>query len=84
MPPPIFYRQSTVKDIAAMAKRAGVKHYMMTHLTPSLGEIKRIDNWKIPNAPIMEAEFLRTAKESGFKGNIVVGKDLSFVQIPAE
>jgi ribonuclease Z len=84
MPPPIFYRQSTVKDIAAMAKRAGVKHYMMTHLTPSLGEIKRIDNWKIPNAPIMEADFLRTAKESGFKGNIVVGKDLSFVQIPAE
>jgi ribonuclease Z len=34
MPPPIFFRQSTTSDLGAMAKRAGAKHLMLTHLTP--------------------------------------------------
>jgi hypothetical protein len=36
MPPAIFYGQSTSTDLGAMAQRAGVKYYMLTHLTPLL------------------------------------------------
>ncbi|MGV3633157.1 MAG: MBL fold metallo-hydrolase, partial [Pseudorhodoplanes sp.] len=84
MPAPIFYRQSTVTDVGAMAQRAGVKVYMMTHLTPSLGEVDRIDKWKIPGAPLTEADFRKAAEEGGFTGMIVVGADLASVRLPAK
>lgn len=84
MPAPIFYRQSTVSDVGAMAQRAGVKMYVMTHLTPSLGEIDRIDKWNIPGAPLTETDFRKAAEESGFTGKIVVGADLASVRLPAK
>ena len=84
MPAPIFYRQSTVSDVGAMAQRAGVKIYMMTHLTPSLGEVDRIDKWKIPGAPLTETDFRKAAEEGGFTGTIVVGADLASVRLPAK
>jgi hypothetical protein len=37
MPPALYYRQSTATDIGAMAKRAGAKHLMLTHLIPPIG-----------------------------------------------
>jgi ribonuclease Z len=38
MPPALYYRQSTATDIGAMAKRAGAKHLMLTHLIPPIGQ----------------------------------------------
>src|SRR5262245_55896035 len=48
MPPPIFFRQSTASDLGAMAKRAGTKHLMLTHLIPPIGT--RQGPWTIPGA----------------------------------
>ena len=31
-PPLLFYRQSATSDLGAMAKRAGVRYLMLTHL----------------------------------------------------
>ncbi|TDL74145.1 hypothetical protein E2L08_16550 [Palleronia sediminis] len=84
MPKPVFYRQSTVDDIGAMAERAGVKHLMLTHLTPSLGEVERIDGWNIPNAPLTEADFEAAARSGGYGGDLLVGKDLASIQLPAD
>jgi ribonuclease Z len=47
MPPALYYRQSTATDIGAMAKRAGAKHLMLTHLIPPIGA-ERQGPWKIP------------------------------------
>jgi ribonuclease Z len=83
MPAPIFYRQSTAIDVGAMAKRAGIRIYMLTHLTPSLGEVDRIDKWKIPGAPLTAADFRKAVEEGGFTGTIIVGTDLASVRLPA-
>ena len=40
MPPLIFYRQSAPSDLGAMAKRAGAKHLVLTHLNPPIGDAK--------------------------------------------
>ena len=82
MPQRTFYRQSTAVDIGAMAQRAGVKYLMLTHLTPSLGEVERIDKWKIPGAPLTEKDFRQAVLEGGYKGNIIVGTDLTSIRLP--
>jgi ribonuclease Z len=84
MPAPIFYRQSTATDVGAMAKRAGVKIYMTTHLTPSLGEVDRIDKWKITGAPLNAADFRKAVEEGGFTGTTIVGTDLANIRLPAK
>jgi ribonuclease Z len=84
MPAPIFYRQSIAPDIGAMAQRARVKIYMLTHLTPSIGEVDRIDNWKIAGAPLGEADFRKAVEEGGYTGTIIVGRDLTTVRLPVK
>lgn len=84
MPPFVFYRQSIATDIGAMAQRAGVKYYMLTHLTPSLGEVDRIDRWKIAGAPLSDADFQRAVEEGGFTGKIIVGHDLTSLRLPTK
>jgi ribonuclease Z len=37
MPPLVYYRQSNVEDLGAMAGRSGAKYLILTHLGPSLG-----------------------------------------------
>jgi len=37
LPPNFYYRQSSAFDLGAMAKRAGAKHLMLTHLIPAVG-----------------------------------------------
>jgi ribonuclease Z len=46
MPPPIFFRQSTASDLGAMAKRAGIKHVMLTHLIPPMGAAAVDHPWR--------------------------------------
>lgn len=84
MPAPIFYRQSTVDDLGAMAERAGVSYYMLTHLTPPLGQVERKDGWHIPGAPLNAAEYVAAVKKGGFTGTIIVGPDLTTLRIPEE
>jgi ribonuclease Z len=84
MPAPIFYRQSTAPDLGAMAQRDGIKYLMLTHLTPSLGALVGDDNWKIPGAPLTQADFEKSVRDGGFTGTIIVGTDLVSLRLPAK
>ena len=44
---PVYNRQSTVGDLGAMARRAGVKHLMLTHMIPPLGA-DQLGRYKLP------------------------------------
>ena len=80
--PYAYYRQSTVPDLAAMAKRAGAKYLVLTHLIPPIGGQQY--PFKFPGKPLTEADYRTAAKEGGFTGNIVVGADLTSVRLPAK
>jgi len=80
-PPPIYYRQSTATDLGAMAKRAGVKHLMLTHLIPPMGAVKQ-GPYPIPGGGLSEDDYKNAVKDGGFTGNIVVGTDLVTLRLP--
>jgi ribonuclease Z len=82
-PPVFFYRQSTVTDLGAMAKRVGAKYLMLTHLLPPLGA-RRIGSREIPGTPLTEADYRKAVEISGFTGNTIVGTDLASVRLPAK
>jgi ribonuclease Z len=73
----VYYRQSTVGDLGAMARRAGVKHLVLTHMIPPLGA-DQLGRYKLP-AVLTEADY----SNSGFEGSIVVGTDLASVRLPS-
>jgi ribonuclease Z len=79
--PYAFYRQSTVSDLGAMAKRVGAKYLMLTHLIPAIGAEQQ-GPWKIPGGPMTEADYRTAVEESGFTGRIIVGTDLASVRLP--
>lgn len=81
MPPPIFYRQSNAYDLGAMAKRAGAKHLMLTHLIPPMGAVKQ-GPWTIPGGALKEADYKKAAQDGGFSGDVVVGTDLASLRLP--
>jgi ribonuclease Z len=83
MPPPIFYRQSSASDLGAMAKRAGAKHLMLTHLIPPIGAVKQ-GPWTIPGGALKESDYKKAAQDGGFTGDIVVGTDLVSLRLPAK
>jgi ribonuclease Z len=83
MPSLLFYRQSTASDLGAMAKRAGAKHLVLTHLLPPMGA-ERQGPWKIPGGALTEADYRKAVQESGFTGNTVVGTDLASIRLPAK
>lgn len=78
-----YYRQSAASDLGAMAKRAGAKHLMLTHLIPPVGA-ERQGPWKIPGGPLTEADYRKAAQDGGFIGDIVVGTDLASIRLPAK
>lgn len=71
-PPPIYFRQSTATDLGALAKRAGAKHVMLTHLIPPMGATRQ-DPYPIPGGALTEQSYQDAVAEGGFTGNIVVG-----------
>lgn len=83
MPPPIFHRQSTAPDLGAMAQRVGAKHLVLTHLTPPPGTTQ-LGAWKVPGGPLAEDDYRKAAEGSGFKGQIIVAKDLATLRLPAK
>jgi len=80
-PPPIYYRQSTATDLGAMAKRAGAKHLMLTHLIPPMGAAKQ-GPYPIPGGGLTEADYEKAVTDGGFTGNTVVGTDLVSLRLP--
>ena len=82
-PPPIFFRQSTAADLAAMAKRSGVQHLMYTHLIPALGA-KSHGPFKVPGGPLSESDYIKAAADSGFEGQLYVGRDLMTLRLPVK
>ena len=82
-PAPIYHRQSTATDLGAMAQRSGAKHLMLTHLIPPLGASQH-GPYKVPGGPLTEAGYAKAAQDDGFDGNMVAGKDLTSVRLPAK
>jgi ribonuclease Z len=81
--PYAYYRQSSASDLGAMAKRAGAKHLMLTHLIPPIGA-DRQEPFKVPGKPLTEADYRKAAQDGGFTGNIIVGTDLASLRLPAK
>jgi ribonuclease Z len=80
---PIFHRQSTATDLGAMAKRAGAKHLMLTHLIPSVGAARQ-GPIMIPGGALTEEDYRKAVDSGGFGGNTIVGKDLASLRLPAK
>lgn len=80
--PHAFYRQSTAADLGAMAKRAGVRYLMLTHLIPAIGADKQ-GPFAIPGGALTEADYTKAARDGGFGGHVIVGTDLASVRLPA-
>lgn len=76
-----FYRQSLATDLGAMAKRAGAKYLILTHLAPSLGTARH-NRWDVPGGALSEADYRKAVEEGGFTGNTIVGTDLTTLRLP--
>jgi ribonuclease Z len=83
MYPYAYLRQSAVPDLAAMAKRTGAKHLMLTHLIPPLGADQQYP-FKVPGGPLADVDYRRAAEEGGFTGDIIVGTDLASLRLPVK
>jgi len=81
-PAPVYYRQSTAGDLGAMARRAGVRQLVLTHLIPPLGA-DQLARYKLP-AVLTEADYRKPVEDAGFKGNILVATDLVSVRLPSK
>ena len=82
-PPLLFYRQSAASDLGAMAKRAGARYLMLTHLIPPLGA-ERQGPWKIPGGGLTEADYRKAVETGGFTGTTIVGTDLANLRLPSK
>ena len=78
-----FFRQSTASDLGAMAKRAGARQLMLTHLIPPLGA-GRQGAVLVPGGPLVEADYRKAVMDGGFRGTIIVGTELASVRLPAK
>lgn len=83
MYPYAYYRQSSAPDLGAMAKRAGAKYLMLTHLIPPIGADQQYP-FKVPGKPLTEADFRKAVEDGGFTGITIVGTDLASLRLPAK
>jgi len=81
MYPYAYLRQSSVPDFAAMARRAGAKYLILTHLIPPLGAQQQYP-FKVPGGPLSEADYRKAAEDGGFTGSMIVGTDLASLRLP--
>jgi ribonuclease Z len=80
-PAPIYFRQSSAADLGAMARRAGARHLMLTHLIPAIGTTAH-GPFAVPDQPLRADDFESAAREGGFEGEIHVGADLLTLRLP--
>jgi ribonuclease Z len=81
LPARLYYRQSNVADLGAMARRAGVRHLMLTHLIPALNTDFH-GPFEIPGSPLSSEDYVQSVRESGFDGQVHVGPDLLKLRLP--
>jgi len=81
-PPPIYFRQSNAPDLGAMAERAGVRHLVLTHLIPALDSPSH-GPFQVPGGSLNSDDFASAVRESGFNGDLQVGKDLLTLRLTA-
>jgi ribonuclease Z len=79
-PPPVYLRQSNAADLGAMAERAEIKHLVMTHLIPAIDSPSH-GPFVVPGGPLAQKDFVESARDSGFQGEIHVGKDLLSIRL---
>jgi ribonuclease Z len=79
----LFYRQSTAPDLGAMAKRAGVRYLMLTHLLPPLSAARH-GPWRIPGGALKAGDYRKAVEAGGFAGTIIVGTDLASIRLPSK
>ena len=79
-PPPIYFRQSTAKDLGAMSQRAGIGTLMLTHLIPPLGA-PRQGRFELPDGGLTETDYSDAVIDGGYTGNVVVGTDLAKLRL---
>jgi ribonuclease Z len=80
-PPSVYLRQSNAADLGTMAQRAGVRHLMLTHMIPSLNAGSH-GPYAIPGDALEDDDFSAAVRRGGFKGEILVGEDLTSLRLP--
>ena len=81
--PHAYFRQSNAFDLGAMAKRAGARYLMLTHMIPPLAAEKQ-GPFKVPDGPLTEADYRKAVEDSGFTGKTIVGTDLVTLRLPPQ
>jgi len=81
--PHAYFRQSNAFDLGAMAKRAGARYLMLTHMIPPLAAEKQ-GPFKVPDGPLSEADYRKAVEDSGFTGKTIVGIDLVTLRLPPQ
>jgi ribonuclease Z len=81
--PHAYFRQSNAFDLGAMAKRAGTRYLMLTHMIPPLAAEKQ-GPFKVPDGPLTEADYRKAVEDSGFTGKTIVGTDLVTLRLPPQ
>ena len=44
----------------------------------------QLGGWKVPGGPLSEDDYRKAAQDSGFKGQIIVAKDLASLRLPSK
>ena len=81
--PHAYFRQSNAFDLGPMAKRAGARYLMLTHMIPPLAAEKQ-GPFKVPDGPLTEADYRKAVEDSGFTGKTIVGIDLVTLRLPPQ
>ncbi|RMH50442.1 MAG: MBL fold metallo-hydrolase, partial [Alphaproteobacteria bacterium] len=81
-PPPIYFRQSNAADLGSLARRAGVRHLMLTHLIPPLGAARH-GPWPVPGGALDAEDYTAAVRSGGYDGEVTVGTDLATVRLVA-
>ena len=61
--------------------REKAKHLMLTHMIPALG-VTSHGPYVVPGGPLTADDFKDAALQSGFSGEVHVGKDLLSIRLP--
>src|SRR5262245_38834653 len=70
--PHAYFRQSNAFDLGTMAKRAGAKYLMLTHMIPPLGAEKQ-GPFKIPGGPLIEGDYRKPSRIAGLPAKRLLG-----------
>ena len=80
-PPVAYLRQSSAADLGAMARRAGVRQLVLTHLIPALDSPSH-GPYAVPGGALEAIDYQAAARDGGFEGQIHVGRDLLTLRLP--